>query len=80
MFGRTVAQPYPAMQIINVERLEAMTALLAQSDETDALRRHHKVTEGRPDRFTMLPGLAAAYVQSRLLALREREEFWSEGG
>lgn len=57
----------------DLERRLAMIELLSRPDPFDALRIHRRVLEGRADRHTQLPRLASAYVQGRLLEMRERE-------
>ena len=58
---------------LEVERRLAIADLLAQPDPPDLGRRGHRVrVEGKPDRFNLLPVLAAAFVQQKLLSLHER--------
>jgi hypothetical protein len=62
---------------LDVERRLAIADLLAQPDPPDLGRRGHRVrVEGKPDRFNLVPMLAAAFVQQKLLTLHERR---SEG-
>jgi hypothetical protein len=56
----------------DIERRLALAELLARPDPPDLQRGHRLLFEGRPDRFERLPYLAAAFVQARLLDLRER--------
>ena len=58
---------------MDMERRQALAQLLAQPDDPDLQRGHRVLLDGRPDRHEMVPYLAAAYVQSKLLELRERE-------
>ena len=62
---------------LDVERRLAIADLLAQPDPPDLGRRAHRVrVEGKPERFNLVPVLAAAFVQQKLLTLHERR---SEG-
>ncbi|MGE0593577.1 MAG: hypothetical protein AB7G23_06170 [Vicinamibacterales bacterium] len=60
--------------LADIERRQALVELLAQPDAPDMKRGHRLRLAGRPDRHQLLPMLAAAYVQSRLLELRACEE------
>lgn len=58
---------------LDIERRLAIADLLAQPDPTDlGPRRTRLCLEGKPDRFDLLPLLAAAFVQQRMLELHER--------
>jgi hypothetical protein len=58
---------------LDIERRLALAELLAQPDPTDlAPRRTRLCLEGKPDRFDLLPLLAAAFVQRHMLELHER--------
>jgi hypothetical protein len=46
---------------------------LSLPDTPDLHRSHRLTVEGRPDRYQLLPHLAAVFVQARLLDLQERE-------
>ena len=62
---------------LDVERRLAIADLLAQPDPPDLGRRGYRVrVEGKPERFNLVPVLAAAFVQQKLLTLHERR---SEG-
>ena len=61
------------MMHLDIERRLAIADLLAQPDPPDLARRTHRLRlEGKPDRFEMVPLLAAAFVQQKLLFLHER--------
>ena len=78
MLGRDVRLATPLLDpdsmdfISDIERRQALVELLAKSDPIDAHRRHRRVFEGREDRYRLLPYLAGAYVQTRLVEWRER--------
>jgi len=56
-----------------VERRQAIVELLSIPD-APSLRRGHRLTlPGKPDRHQLVPFLAAAFVQQKLLELHERE-------
>lgn len=58
---------------LDIERRLAIADLLARPDPPDLARRTHRLRfEGKPDRFEMVPRLAAAFVQQKLLFLHER--------
>jgi hypothetical protein len=57
----------------DIERRQAIVELLSMPDSPDLHRSHRLTVEGRPDRHQLVPQLAAAFVQARLLDLRERE-------
>ena len=58
---------------LDIERRLAIADLLARPDPPDLARRTHRLRlEGKPDRFEMVPRLAAAFVQRKLLFLHER--------
>jgi hypothetical protein len=62
---------------LDVERRLAIADLLAQPDPPELGRRGHRMrVEGKPERFDLVPVLAAAFVQQKLLSLHERR---SEG-
>jgi hypothetical protein len=55
-----------------IERRQALIALLSLPDSPD-LRRGHRLTfEGRADRHQILPHLAATFIQQHLVDLDER--------
>ena len=61
------------MMQLDVERRLAIAELLAQPDPPELGRRTHRLRlEGKPDRFDLVPQLAAAFVQRKLLFLHER--------
>ena len=61
------------MMHLDIERRLAIADLLARPDPPDLARRTHRLRlEGKPDRFEMVPRLAAAFVQQKLLFLHER--------
>jgi hypothetical protein len=64
----------------NSERRQAIVELLSIPDPPDLHRSHRVTVDGSPDRHQLLPSLAAAFVQSRLLELREREALRRETG
>jgi hypothetical protein len=57
----------------DMERRRALVELLARPEALDQRRRHRLILEGRPDRHQQLPRLASAYVQAKLLELRDRQ-------
>jgi hypothetical protein len=58
---------------LDIERRLAIAELLAQPDPTDlGPRRTRLCLEGKPDRFDLVPLLAAAFVQQCMLELHER--------
>jgi hypothetical protein len=58
---------------MDIERRLAIAELLAQPDPPELHRRGHRVRlEGKPERFDLVPRLASAFVQAKLLALHER--------
>jgi hypothetical protein len=63
---------YQTMQP-DIERRQAIAELLSLPDGPGLHRSHRLTVEGKPDRHQMLPYLAAAFVQARLLELGERE-------
>ena len=66
---------------LDVERRLAIADLLAQPDPPDLGRRAYRVLiEGRPDRFDLVPQLAAVFVQRKLLSLHERRAEASASG
>jgi hypothetical protein len=58
---------------LDMERRQAIVDLLSLPDTPDLHRSHRLTVEGRPDRYQLLPHLAAVFVQARLLDLQERE-------
>jgi hypothetical protein len=57
----------------DIERRMAIVELLSIPDPAPLRRGHRLVLPGKPDRHRQLPWLAAAFVQQKLLELRERE-------
>jgi hypothetical protein len=55
----------------DTERRHALVELLSRPDPTDVKRGHRIILEGCPHRHVQLPRLAAAYVQAKLLELRD---------
>jgi hypothetical protein len=53
-------------------RRQALYELLAEPDPPDLHRGYVRRLEGKPDRHSQLPLLAAKFVQARLLEIRER--------
>jgi hypothetical protein len=58
----------------DVQRRLAIAELLAQPDPPELRRGHRLRLEGKPDRYALLPLLAAVFVQDKLLALSDRRE------
>jgi hypothetical protein len=58
----------------DIERRQAIVDLLSIPDPAPLRRGHRFVLPGKPDRHQQLPLLAAAFVQQKLLELRERED------
>jgi hypothetical protein len=57
----------------DIERRQAIVDLLSIPDGP-YLRRSHRLTlAGKPERFELVPRLAAIFVQQKLLDLRERD-------
>ena len=56
----------------DMERRQAVYELLALPDAPELRRGHPRILEGRPDRYQIVPELAATFIQSKLLELRER--------
>jgi hypothetical protein len=58
---------------LEIERRLAIADLLAQPDPPDLGRRGYRLrVEGKPERFDLVPQLAAVFVQRKLLSLHER--------
>ena len=57
----------------NLERRQAIIDLLSMPDSPDLHRGHRLTLEGRADRYHLVPYLVSAFVQARLLELRERD-------
>ena len=53
-----------------LERRQAIIDLLSIPDSPDLHRGHRLTLEGRKDRYHLVPNLAAAFVQSKLLEMR----------
>jgi hypothetical protein len=64
----------------NSERRQAIVELLSLPDPPDLHRSHRLTVDGSPDRHRLWPSLAAAFVQAKLLELREREALRSVAG
>jgi hypothetical protein len=62
------------MQADIERRRQALIELLSRPDPPDLHRGHRRIFEGRSDRHHLLPYLASAFVQARLLELREVRE------
>ena len=56
----------------DIERRQAICELLSLPDAPDLCRGHRRTIEGTPARYQLVPHLAAAFIQARLLELRER--------
>jgi len=56
----------------DLERRIALAELLAAPDPPELKRGFSLRLEGKPDRYRLLPVLAATFVQTKLLELRER--------
>jgi hypothetical protein len=62
----------PMMLESEIEKRQALIALLSLPDSPD-LRRGHRLTfEGRADRYRMLPHLTATFIQYHMVELEER--------
>ena len=57
---------------LDMERRLAIAELLARPDPPELRRGHRQRLAGKPDRYSQVPLLSAAFVQSKLLALHER--------
>lgn len=57
----------------DLERRQAIVELLSIPDAPTLRRGHRLVLPGRPDRHQLLPFLAAAFVQRKLLEFHERD-------
>jgi hypothetical protein len=55
-----------------IERCLAIAELLAQPDPPEIRRGHRLKVAGKPNRYELVPVLAATFVQTKLLALHER--------
>lgn len=61
-------------------RRQAIADLLAIPDAPD-LRRGHRITvEGSPDRYRQIQYLASVFIQTKLVALQERETAAARAG
>lgn len=56
----------------DTERRQAICELLSLPDAPDLRRGHRRTLEGTPVRFQLVPQLTAAFIQAKLLELRER--------
>jgi len=56
----------------DIERRQALCELLSLPDSPDLHRGHRRMLEGRPDRHQLVPQLTSAFIQAKLLELRER--------
>ena len=56
----------------DMERRQAVYELLALPDAPELRRGHRQVLEGSPERYRLVPQLAATFIQAKLLELRER--------
>jgi hypothetical protein len=56
----------------DLERRQAVCELLAMPDAPELRRGHRPVLAGKPDRYQQVSQLAAAFIQAKLLELRER--------
>jgi hypothetical protein len=55
----------------NIARRLALYELLTTPDPPDLHRGHVQTLEGKPDRHQLVPRLAAAFVQAKLLEMRQ---------
>jgi hypothetical protein len=60
----------------DIARRLALYELLTTPDPPDMHRGHVPRLEGKPDRHQLVPRLAAAFVQSKLLEMRESMAGW----
>jgi hypothetical protein len=56
----------------------AIVALLSRPDDPDLHRGYRLVLEGKADRYRLVPQLASAFIQAKLLELSERRDVLSE--
>ena len=56
----------------DIERRQALCQLLSLPDAPDLRRGHRRMLEGTPDRYRLVPQVTAAFIQAKLLELRER--------
>jgi hypothetical protein len=56
----------------DIARRQAIADLLSLPDAPDLHRGYRQTLEGLPDRYNWVPRLAAAYIQAKLLDMRER--------
>ena len=56
----------------DIERRQAVCELLAMPDSPELRRGHRLTLEGAPERYSLVPQLAATFIQSKLLELHER--------
>jgi hypothetical protein len=73
--GKSIAQSFAAEESMNdadLSRRQALYELLAIPDPPDIHRGHVLRFQGKPGRHRLLPQLAAAFVQAKLLEIRER--------
>lgn len=52
---------------LDLERRQAIIDLMVIPDAFDPLRRHHITLPGKPERYSQVPQLTAAFVQAKLL-------------
>ena len=57
----------------DIERRQALANLMAMPDSPDLRRGHRKTLEGRPERYDLVPQLAAVFIQRKLLEFHERD-------
>jgi len=62
----------PMMLESDIEKRQALIALLSLPDSPDLRRGHHRTLEGRADRHQILPHLAATFIQHHMVELEER--------
>jgi hypothetical protein len=56
----------------DIERRQAVYELLTLPDAPELRRGHRRVLKGTPERHLLVAKLAAAFIQAKLLELRER--------
>jgi hypothetical protein len=73
--GKSIAESFLAeesMSDADLSRRQALYELLAIPDPPDIHRGHVLRFQGKPERHRLLPQLAAAFVQAKLLEIHER--------
>ena len=57
----------------DIERRQALLELLSRPDSPDLRRGYRRTLAGCPERYALVPQLTAAFIQAKLLDLRERD-------